>query len=78
MAVNQPELLVVYGGKTTRASYRDVVPNDPNFFLNPAYDIKMIMNKGQYDIIKPAWITDSIAKGELVPMRKKWVYLLLL
>lgn len=38
-----------------------------------AYDIKAIMNKGEYDIIKPEWILDSIAKGELVPMRKKCV-----
>ncbi|KAJ3483114.1 hypothetical protein NLI96_g6529 [Meripilus lineatus] len=56
VAANHPNLMVVYGGKTT------------------PYDIKMIMNKGQYDIIKPAWITDSIQKGERVPMRQKYFF----
>lgn len=36
-----------------------------------AYDIKLIMDKGALDIIRPQWIKDSVAKGVLMPLRKK-------
>lgn len=32
------------------------------------------MNKGVHDIIRPQWIFDSIANGELVPMSKKYFF----
>jgi DNA ligase-4 len=32
------------------------------------------MNKGLHDIIRPQWIFDSIANGELVPMSKKYFF----
>lgn len=32
------------------------------------------MNKGVYDIIRPRWLLDSIAKNELVPMSKKYFF----
>ncbi|OCH84742.1 ATP-dependent DNA ligase [Obba rivulosa] len=38
------------------------------------YDIKAIMTKDTHDIIKPQWILDSIAKGERVPMTKKYFF----
>jgi DNA ligase-4 len=34
----------------------------------------MIMNKGIHDIIRPQWIFDSIASGELVPMSRKYFF----
>ncbi len=34
----------------------------------------MIMNKGMHDIIRPQWIFDSIANGELAPMSKKYFF----
>ena len=37
-----------------------------------AYDIKLIMNKGMFDIIRPRWLLDSIANKELAPMLKKY------
>lgn len=40
-----------------------------------AYDIKIIMNKGIIDIIRPEWIKDSVTKGELMPFKKKYVSL---
>jgi DNA ligase-4 len=39
-----------------------------------AYDIKLIVNKGVYDIIRPRWLFDSIANNELVPMSKKYFF----
>ncbi|KAI0078668.1 ATP-dependent DNA ligase [Panus rudis PR-1116 ss-1] len=39
-----------------------------------AYDIRQVMNKGIHDIIKPDWITESIAKGELLPLTKKYFF----
>ncbi|KAH9167381.1 ATP dependent DNA ligase domain-containing protein [Lactarius sanguifluus] len=38
------------------------------------YDIKLIMNKGMHDIIRPQWIFDSIANGVLVPMSRKYFF----
>ena len=39
-----------------------------------AYDIKLIMNKGVFDIIRPQWLFDSIANEEAVPMSKKYFF----
>ena len=36
-----------------------------------AYDIKLIIDKGFCDIIRPQWILDCVAKGEIVPLTKK-------
>jgi len=38
------------------------------------YDIKLIVNKGVHDVIKPQWIKDCIRKGVLVPMTKKYFF----
>jgi len=38
------------------------------------YDIKLIMNKGVFDIIRPQWLLDSIANNELAPMSKKYFF----
>ncbi|KAF8273171.1 ATP dependent DNA ligase domain-containing protein [Lactarius quietus] len=38
------------------------------------YDIKLIINKGIHDIIRPQWIFDSIANRELAPMSKKYFF----
>lgn len=37
-----------------------------------AYDLKLLINKGIHDIVKPAWIEDSVASGKLVPLSKKY------
>lgn len=36
-----------------------------------AYDIKLLIDKGNVDIIRPQWIVNCIARGELVPLKKK-------
>lgn len=38
------------------------------------YDIKLIMDKGTHDIVKPQWIRDSITRGELAPLTKRYLF----
>ena len=38
-----------------------------------AYDLKLVMNKDVCDIIRPQWILDCVAQGEIVPLTKKYV-----
>jgi len=38
------------------------------------YDLKLIIDKGKVDVIKPSWIEDSIEEGERVPLRKKYFF----
>ncbi|GJE90990.1 DNA ligase 4 [Phanerochaete sordida] len=38
------------------------------------YDIKMIMDRGAHDIVKPAWIRDSVERGELAPLTKRYLF----
>ncbi|KAM6496937.1 DNA ligase IV [Amanita muscaria] len=56
-----------------------IVRNQENLFVvyggnTVPYDLKMIMNKGKYDIIKPSWIEDSIAFERLAPFYKKYFF----
>jgi len=37
-----------------------------------AYDLKLVIDKGIVDVLKPSWITDSIEGGEKAPMQKKY------
>jgi len=60
-------------------SYAQIVRNQPDIMVvyggtTMPYDIKMIVNKGKHDIIKPSWILDSIKKGSLVKMSKKYFF----
>jgi len=38
------------------------------------YDLKLVMDKGVVDVLKPSWITASIELGEKVPLRKKYFF----
>ncbi|KAI0343258.1 DNA ligase 4 [Trametopsis cervina] len=38
------------------------------------YDIKLIMQRGVFDVIRPSWIETCVAKGKLVPMAKKFFF----
>ncbi|KAG2150301.1 ATP dependent DNA ligase domain-containing protein [Suillus bovinus] len=38
------------------------------------YDIKLLIDKDNVDIIKPQWIADCIRRGELVPLKKKYFF----
>jgi len=37
-----------------------------------AYDLKLVIDKGTVDVLKPSWIIHSIEQGEKVPMKKKY------
>ena len=39
--------------------------------LPTAYDLKLVIDKGVVDVLKPSWITASIELGETLPLRKK-------
>ena len=39
-----------------------------------AFDIKRIIEKTEFDIIRPQWILDCVRQGELVPLRKKYFF----
>ncbi|PPQ67701.1 hypothetical protein CVT24_002757 [Panaeolus cyanescens] len=38
------------------------------------YDLQAIINKGTYDVLKPTWVTDSVEKQELQPLRKRYLF----
>ncbi|KAF8159664.1 DNA ligase IV [Crassisporium funariophilum] len=38
------------------------------------YDLKLVINKDIVDVLKPAWITESVERGERVPLRKKYFF----
>ncbi|KAN0115590.1 ATP dependent DNA ligase domain containing protein [Russula decolorans] len=68
------KLIRAHGGVSVQ-----VAKNQPGLLIvyggsTTPYDIKLIMNKGVYDIIRPRWLLDSIANNELVPMSKKYFF----
>ncbi|KAH7885847.1 ATP dependent DNA ligase domain-containing protein [Phlebopus sp. FC_14] len=38
------------------------------------YDIKMLVNKDTVDIVRPQWVLDCVARGEILPLRKKYFF----
>ncbi|KIK60460.1 hypothetical protein GYMLUDRAFT_73906 [Collybiopsis luxurians FD-317 M1] len=38
------------------------------------YDLQQIIDKGVYDVVKPNWITDSVALGHKAPLKKKYFF----
>ncbi|KAI0821590.1 DNA ligase 4 [Irpex lacteus] len=38
------------------------------------YDIKLIMQRGVFDIVRPTWIKACAAKGEILPLTKKYFF----
>ncbi|KAI0352380.1 DNA ligase 4 [Trametes cingulata] len=68
------QMIHAHGGK-----YAQVARNDPDILVvyggqTTPYDIKLIMDKGVCDIIRPQWIIDCVAKGEIVPLTKKYFF----
>ncbi|KAF6761657.1 DNA ligase 4 [Ephemerocybe angulata] len=56
-----------------------IATKQPNLFVVyggtvTPYDLKLVIDRGLHDVIKPAWITDSIKKGEPVPFRKRYFF----
>jgi len=38
------------------------------------YDIKLLVNKGTVDIVRPQWILDCVARDEMVPLKKRYFF----
>ncbi|KAF8909386.1 DNA ligase 4 [Gymnopilus junonius] len=38
------------------------------------YDLKLIIDKGKIDVIKPSWIEDTVEHGEKRPLQKKYFF----
>ncbi|KAJ3527652.1 hypothetical protein NMY22_g9703 [Coprinellus aureogranulatus] len=38
------------------------------------YDLKLVIDKGRLDVLKPEWVEDSVARGELAPFHKKYFF----
>ncbi|KAH0836355.1 DNA ligase 4 [Lanmaoa asiatica] len=36
------------------------------------YDIKLLVNKGTVDIVRPQWVLDCVARDELLPLKKRY------
>ncbi|KAI0766955.1 DNA ligase 4 [Trametes elegans] len=61
------------------AKYAQVARNEPDTLIvyggqTTPYDIKLIVNKGVCDIIRPQWILDCVAQEEIVPLTKKYFF----
>lgn len=72
----KPGQFVVYDGQSIREFSVQVTAllYVLTLYVVQAYDIKLIMNKGVFDIIRPQWIKDCVTKGELLPLKKKCVF----
>lgn len=64
--------MVVYGGNMMRMSLVFQNWRRADGCL-PAYDIKLLVNKGKVDIVRPRWVLDCVARDELVPLRKRYI-----
>ncbi|RPD64440.1 DNA ligase 4 [Lentinus tigrinus ALCF2SS1-7] len=68
------QMIHAHGGK-----YVQFARNDPKLLVvyggqTTPYDLKLIMNKDTCDIIRPQWILDCVAEGEIVPLTKKYFF----
>ncbi|KAF7796329.1 hypothetical protein EIP86_007506 [Pleurotus ostreatoroseus] len=69
------KLIKANGGKSTQ-----IASNKKKDLLvvygghSTPYDIKLIVDKGVLNIIRPQWIKDCVAQGELVPLKKKYFF----
>lgn len=72
LATNQESLFVVYSGTTTRRS--PTTKSDASNGVLVAFDIKRIIEKTEFDIIRPQWIHDCVRKGQLIPLRRKYFF----
>lgn len=72
VVTSQQSVMVVYGGNIMRMSLviqRWCSANG----CTQAYDIKLLVNKGTVDIVRPQWVLDCVARDELVPLKKRYI-----
>ncbi|KAK0202966.1 DNA ligase 4 [Desarmillaria ectypa] len=68
------KLIIANGGRC-----QQLVSKRPNLFIVyggtvTSYDLRLSINKGIYDVVKPEWITDSIALGRQVPLSRRYFF----
>ncbi|KAI6167470.1 ATP dependent DNA ligase domain-containing protein [Pisolithus thermaeus] len=68
------KLIYAHGGTCVQV----ITPQQPAMAVyggaTTPYDLKLLMRKGTVDIIRPRWILDCVARGELLPLRKKYFF----
>lgn len=72
VVTSQQPVMVVYGGNMMRMSSGFQIWRCANG-CTLAYDIKLLVNKGTVDIVRPQWLLDCIARDELVPLKKRYI-----
>lgn len=68
------KLIMTNGGRC-----QQLAANRPNLFIVyggtiTPYDLKLSIGKGIHDVVKPEWITDSIALGRQAPLSKRYFF----
>ncbi|KAF9785002.1 DNA ligase 4 [Thelephora terrestris] len=68
------KLVKAHGGTTSQ-----LATNQESLFVvysgtTTPFDIKRIIEKTEFDIIRPQWIHDCVRKCQLVPLRKKYFF----
>ncbi|TFK71638.1 DNA ligase 4 [Pluteus cervinus] len=68
------KIIHTHGGKCAQ-----IAGSQPNLFVVyggtvTPYDLKLLIDKGFYDVINPAWVEDSIALGQLAPLKKSYFF----
>ncbi|KAG6891205.1 hypothetical protein C0995_008457 [Termitomyces sp. Mi166 len=56
-----------------------IATSQPNLFVVyggkvTPYDLKLLIDKGLYDVIKPEWVTDSVENQALAPFLKRYFF----
>ncbi|KAK0238686.1 DNA ligase 4 [Armillaria nabsnona] len=68
------KLIIANGGRC-----QQLAAKHPNLFIVyggtiTPYDLKLSINKGIHDMVKPEWITDSVALGRQAPLSKRYFF----
>ncbi|KAF8638944.1 hypothetical protein AX16_010418 [Volvariella volvacea WC 439] len=68
------KLIHINGGKCAQ-----IAANQSPLFIvyggtTVPYDLKLLLDKGFYDVIRPEWIMDSINEAALAPLRKRYFF----
>lgn len=68
------KLIIANGGRC-----QQLAAKHPNLFIVyggaiTPYDLKLSIDKGIHDVVKPEWITDSIALGRPVPLSRRYFF----
>ncbi|KAF8892072.1 ATP dependent DNA ligase domain-containing protein [Infundibulicybe gibba] len=68
------KMIHIHGGTCAQ-----IATNHPQLFIvyggfDTPYDLKLLIDKGTYDVIKPTWVTDSIALDHPAPLYRRYFF----